>query len=136
MKRALSILLMVVMVLAPCAVVHAASMKSMPHVLSPSDDSHSQAESHSQHVNCHSGQQDTSHSVCSGVCDTLQRVAEAGTPERSGTDFKAPYVALVLALNIVFCAQDDESFADINNRYVESFSDSKTVLRRTARLRL
>lgn len=128
MKRALSILLMVVMVLAPCAVVHAASMKSVPHVMSPSD------ESHSQHVDCHSGQQHTSHSVCSGDCDTLQRVAEAGTPERSGTDFKAPYVAL--ALNFVFCAQDDTSQADISNRYVESFSDSKTVLRRTARLRL
>ena len=130
MRRALSILLMVVMVLAPCAVVHAASMKSTPHTVTTLGDSHD------QHVDCHSGQQDTSHSVCSTDCNTLQRAVERGMPERTVSEFKASYPALVFALNFVLITLVAENAPDIGDGNLDSISGSKAVLRQTARLRL
>lgn len=130
MNRALSILLMVVMVLAPCAVTHAASMKSAPHMMSASD------ESHGQHADCHSGQQEAGHSVCSGDCDTLQRTTAAGTPERTVSEFNTFYPLLVFVLNLTLVAQVTESAPDIGSGNSGPLFDSKTVLRQTARFRL
>ncbi len=130
MRRALSVLMMVVMVLAPCAVVHAASMKSAPHMIGAS------GHSHSQHVDCHPTKQNAGHSVCSGDCETLQRVAESGTQEHSATDFKIPHDPSVLALNFALVALKDRASEDVDERYIDSTSDWKTILRRTGRLRL
>lgn len=121
---------MVVMVLAPCAVVHAASMKSTPHAMAAS------SMSHGQHVDCHSSQQDAKHTDCSSDCDTLQRVAEAGAQERSAPDFNASYFVIVLALTLVATTLDNTPSAKSDYDYEESTSYSKTVLRQTARLRL
>jgi hypothetical protein len=118
------------MVLAPCAVVHAAIMQSAPHAMSASD------HSHGQHVDCHAGQNDTDHAVCSGDCDTLQRVASADAPERFAPTFSVSYVALLFALNFAAVARDNRSSVKVADESIESDSDSKTVLRRTARLRL
>jgi hypothetical protein len=131
MKRALSILLMVVMVLAPCAVVHAASLGSPSHMTMSSDTSGS------QNADCHAGKHDIGHEVCSGNCDTLPPVAKAGAAERSTIDLKASYTSLVLVLSFVFVILDDsEASANASLTCLESNSDSKTVLRQISRLRL
>ena len=131
MKRALSILLMVVMVLAPCAVVHAASSGSSSHMAMSSDLSDTPS------VDCHAGKQDAGHTVCSGNCDTLQRLSDAGVTERSSTDLKTSYASLVLALSFALVILDDrDTSTDANLTPLDSISDSKTVLRRTSRLRL
>lgn len=141
MKRLLSTLLMVVMVLAPCAVAHAVSMKvnhsgpqmsgSMSGQMGAKPD-----QSHGQHIVCMAGQHDAGYTACSSNCDTFQRTSATNTLERSAPDVKIEYAALVLALNYLSVALDVEAPSVVADLVFEGVSDSKSVLRMTARLRL
>jgi len=130
MRRVLSILLTVIIVLAPCVVVHAASASSDTHVMDASD------QSRSQHADCYAGQQGNGHSACPGDCDTTQRTAAASAPERSVSDSKSVYPAIVFAVSLVLASLIDESAPGIGTDRLVLFFDSKSVLRQTARLRL
>ena len=147
MRSAISLLMMVVMVLAPCAVAHAASVAShdaAPHQLEASLGSaeahgHRHArptEPHHKHTFCASDDPGSSHEACSANCDTLQRAANTSTSERSTSDIKPELAVFIGALSYVVISLNDDLGLNKLLRPVESPSDSKTVLRTTARLRL
>ena len=144
MKRAISLLLMIVMVLAPCAVAHAVSLA--PHHAASlhtkagapsSGDLHvAPYESHGQHAACVSGVPERGDNACSGDCETLQRVAKVSVAERTPIDMEVSFAAFVFALSVAVVAVAHDAVPDGQLRPVVSILDSKTVLRKTARLRL
>ena len=143
MKRAISLLLTVVMVLAPCAVAHAASLSghhgSRTVVLESSSSGHmhaAPARSHEQHGGCAESHHRTGEDECSGNCEVLQRVSGTGVSERSVEHLIVSFAALVIVSNIILDSQSSRSGAAVSSKPVGLNSDSKTVLRKTARLRL
>ncbi len=143
MKRAISLLLMVVMVLAPCAVAHAASLSghhgssTVATDTAPSGHMHAApAESHEQHSGCVASDHHTGEDDCSGNCEILQRATSTGVAERSAEQLIVSFAALVIASKTILDTQDNRSDTPLSGRLVGLNSDSKTVLRKTARLRL
>ena len=144
MTRAISLLLTIAMVLAPCAVAHAASMTShhMVHSSSeteatPSKHRHATPEgSHRRHAECLAGQHDTGHAMCAGECDILQRVSNTNAAEHSTTQLQASFAVLALAITYAHVALVDGAAPELRTGDIESISDSRSVLRKTARLRL
>jgi len=143
MKRAISLLLMVVMVLAPCAVAHAASLSghhgSSTIALEISSSGHMHAAPagpQEQHGGCAASHHHTGEDECSGNCETLQRATSTGAAERSADQLIVSSAALVIASKTILDTQNNHSDTAVASRPAELKSDSKTVLRRTARLRL
>lgn len=143
MKRAISLLLMVVMVLAPCAVAHAASLSGhhgSPAAASeaaPSEDMHAAPSgSHDQHGVCAASGHQPGDDTCSGNCEVLQRATDASAGERVATDLKSSYAALAFVLSFVHVISTSDTDNGTDFGAAESNFDSKTVLRKTARLRL
>lgn len=143
MKHAICLLLMVVMVLAPCAVAHAASLSShhgSPTIaleISSSEHKHvAPAGSQDQDGGCAASHYHTGEDECSGNCDILQRATSSGVAERSAEQLILSFVTLVIASNTILDTQDNRSDTAVSSRPAELKSDSKTVLRKTARLRL
>jgi len=142
MNRAISLLLMVVMVLAPCAVAHAASLSShhgswtVASAAMPSSQTHAAStESHDPHEICaashHPGEDD-----CSGNCERLQRVTETAAAERSAAYMLVSFASLVVAANSIRDTRNNLADTFVRRGSVELSSDRTTVLRKTARLRL
>ena len=145
MRRAISLLMMVVMVLAPCAAVHAASsashhagiMLAFSHVGHESQRSAEPSRSHEQHAECASGGHSPDHNACSSSCDLLQRVTLQKASERASADFKKSWIAIgAVALNDASLALELKPAVTCRLRPIGLNQDSRTVLRETARLRL
>lgn len=143
MKRAISLLLMVVMVLAPCAVAHAANLSGhhgSPTVASEFEPSeHMRAVpsgSHEEHGACAASGHGSDQATCSGNCEILQRVTETNAAERSAAELQVSFTALAIVTKPVLATQGHRSDSAVSSRPVQTKSDSKTVLRKTARLRL
>lgn len=143
MRRAVALLMMVAMVLAPCAVAHAATIAAHQGVLTASNEGSSSEHMHAasegsqgEQTACPSASHDAGHDTCSGNCESLQRVINTSVSERSTPDFDASFATLVFGLSLVAAVSADSSSPILIVSPIESNADSQTVLRMTARLRL
>ena len=140
MRRALSFLMMMVMVIAPCALAHAATVSSHHTAVSQASDTgaagHKHAmpsDGHANHAGC---ADETGHAECSGDCDTLQRVSNFSTTERVSADAAVVYDAITAVLGCMHVATAGRDAPAMAFDDFQPNSDSKSVLRKTARLRL
>ncbi len=144
MRHAISILMMMVMVLASCAVAHSGSASSHHTNMMPiAEDQlshHKQpiepktAVDHHQNCSADSEEQDQYH--CSNGCCTLQRVTSlSGLISLQATDEEPLLSDAILSADsrIIF---DSWSNQVVDLRRFDTRKDSKSVLRSTARLRL
>ena len=140
MRRVISWLMMVVMVLAPCAVAHAASSAShhapvnltTSHVEQVAFGDAALSGSHEQKTECLSDDRNPDHSTCSSNCDLLQRVTLQDTSDRVWADFKT---IASLQIDSVLALEPQPALWP-RPRPPERIQGSKTILRKTARLRL
>ena len=143
MRRAISLLMMVVMVLAPCAIAHAASTsnhhsemkQTAGHMLHGMQHKASKDLVHS-HPQCPTGSKKENQSHCSNDCDTLRRVLSQSTLEAHEFKIEVVYPANIVPRrnNNVGNAVRSYRFASLSP--IDARRDSKSVLRTTARLRL
>ena len=144
MRRAISLLMMVVMVLAPCSVTHAASSTSHHAGTTPASSGVDQAAqfsiapagSHKQHTECGSVQHSPERSACSSNCDLLQRVTLQSTGDRAWADVKESLIVITGVLTDAVFTLGSEPESPPRFTPVALNQGSKFVLRKTARLRL
>ncbi len=143
MKHAISLLLMVVMVLAPCAVAHAASLPghhqstSVTTETAQSGHMHvAPAQSHDQHGGCVAGRHHTDKDDCSGNCEIFRRATTSGMAEHSATSLIVSFAVLVIASEAILDAQNRRSDTGLSGRPVGLNANAQTVLRKSARFRL
>ena len=143
MRRLISLLMMMVMVLAPCAVVHAANAsnhhgpmkQTAGHLLHAVQHVGPNRLLHHQSP-CPTGSKHQDFSHCSNDCTTLQRLMSQSTHEAHDLKTEPVDLAVVVPLldnRIVLSAQSRRS---ARFRLIEPRRDPLSVLHTTARLRL
>lgn len=141
MRSLISLLMMVVMVLAPCAVAHAAT-STFHRTASPTavaDIGHGHAksnQSHGQKSGCHSENQTDDRRMCPGDCDTVQRVSQSDVTHRTLAAVATSSAVLIIVLTDAPLSPVGAGNFVPFGRLADLRLDSKSVLRMTARLRL
>ncbi len=144
MRRAISLLMTVVMVLAPCTVVHAGNPASHHGGKALAASDHEQdgirhavpRGAHEQASRCDSGDHNPNQDSCSKDCNTLQRVTSQSTVERTSLELETSFAAIVDSLNDPLVVHAGNAIRTIKLRPVDLRQDSKSVLHTSARLRL
>ena len=91
---------------------------------------------HDQPGTCSASGHQSGDDTCSGNCEVLQRATDASAGERVATDLKSSFAAFAFVLSFIHVISTSDTDSDTDFGAVESNFDSKTVLRKTARLRL
>jgi|GEM_PF-5024379 len=150
MRRGLAALLMIVTVLAPCAIAHAmqsqtAGIASAQHhlVVSPAREyAHHEHTRDDAHNNGHCGNGETNHTPlsedCSGDCQTLQRVAAFTMPDRarSAVDVEFDSETLVSLISQAHSFVSTVHHSQARFEHTVARIDTVSVLHQTARFRL